>query len=452
MDSLTSGTLLARRYRLLDRIGVGGMSVIWRAHDEMLDRLVAIKVLATALAADERFREQVRVEARAAAALEHPSVTAVYDYGEALDDDGGVAPYVVMELLGGEPLSARLTAGPLPWREAVSVCVAVAGALAAAHRQGVVHRDITPDNIMLTDTSVKVLDFGIATTIGAPDEDEDGATFGTPAYVAPERLDGRKARPETDTYALGVVLFEMLTGHPPYSVESWDELAQIHRDDPPRPIGVPGLPATVAELCRKCLAADPLQRPTASQVARRLRRHLPAAARSARRRVLAVAGSATTLAVGVLIGAMVLNPTTQSAPDDMAVTTPPAEPELRHQPALVTPTWPAKPTVSPAPTQPDWTDVSSSADPPPTPETVLTTVHQLIDEGEANDEIRPDVALDLRQLLHNLQVKLVTGSVDLGAETSSLRDKVRSRAQEGTMSWESAAALDSALAELATAA
>src|SRR5690606_24473530 len=118
MDSLTSGTLLARRYRLLDRIGVGGMSVIWRAHDEMLDRLVAIKVLATALAADERFREQVRVEARAAAALEHPSVTAVYDYGEALDDDGGVAPYVVMELLGGEPLSARLTAGPLPWREA----------------------------------------------------------------------------------------------------------------------------------------------------------------------------------------------------------------------------------------------------------------------------------------------------------------------------------------------
>lgn len=184
------------------------MSVIWRARDEVLDRLVALKVLAPSLAADARFRGMVREEARAAAQLVHPHLTSVHDYGETVDPDGSITSFVVMELLSGEELELRLTEGPLPWAEAIEVGAQVAEALAAAHRLGIVHRDVTPANVMMTATGVKVLDFGIATRIGAPDEDEDGETFGTPAYVAPERLDGAPAQPSTDVYSLGVLLHE----------------------------------------------------------------------------------------------------------------------------------------------------------------------------------------------------------------------------------------------------
>ena len=234
MATLSPGDLLASRYRLLDPIGAGGMSVVWRAHDEVLSRIVAVKVLAPSLAADERFRAMVRDEARSAAQLVHPHVTAVHDYGEHIVD-GVLVAFVVMELVTGEELEARLAAGPLPWPEAVHICAQVADALAAAHRMGVVHRDITPGNIMLTPLGVKVLDFGIATRIGAPDEDEDGNTFGTPAYVAPERLDGKPALPATDTYSLGVLLYEMLTGRPPYPAETWEDLNEALRTEPPPP-------------------------------------------------------------------------------------------------------------------------------------------------------------------------------------------------------------------------
>lgn len=454
MDSLTPGTLLARRYRLLNRIGVGGMSVIWRAHDEMLDREVAVKVLASSLAADARFREWARAEARSAAALDHPAVTAVYDYGEAVNDDGTLSPYVVMELLDGEPLSARLTGGPLPWREAVEICAAVAGALAAAHRRGVVHRDITPDNIMLTDNGVKVLDFGIATRIGTPDDDEDGATFGTPAYVAPERLDGRKARPENDTYALGVVLYEMLTGRTPFPVETWEELAALPRTDPPRPSGVPGLPSSLADLCQRCLARDPQRRPTASQIARHLRRYQGGGVRQLRRRVAMLASTAAALGLGVFVGAVLLAP---DAPPHQAA----AEPEPSATPPPTpgpTPARPARQQASPSPqspaSSPPARDADTVAEPttptaPPSVEETLATVYQLIDDGQANNEIREDVARDLRQLLDNLQAGLERGTVDLATETANLREKVNARAEEGALSPESAAALDSALAQLA---
>ncbi|MDG4767595.1 serine/threonine-protein kinase [Solwaraspora sp. WMMD406] len=273
MASLHAGELLARRYRLIDRIGAGGMSVIWRARDEVLDRVVAIKVLAASLAADARFRSMVREEARSAAQLIHPHVTAVHDYGEAVGTDGTVTAFVVMELLAGEELDARLTAGPLPWPEAVEVCAQVAEALAAAHRLGIVHRDVTPANIMMTAVGAKVLDFGIATHVGAPDEDEEGETFGTPAYVAPERLDGTPAQPATDTYSLGVLLYETLTGRVPYPADTWEDLTRALDHDIP-PLAVPGLPAQVAEICLRCLARDPLDRPTAHQVAVTLRDQL----------------------------------------------------------------------------------------------------------------------------------------------------------------------------------
>ncbi|WP_431886323.1 serine/threonine-protein kinase [Micromonospora wenchangensis] len=275
MAALNAGRLLARRYRLLDRIGAGGMSVIWRARDEVLDRVVAVKVLAPSLAADARFRDMVREEARSAAQLVHPHVTAVHDYGEALAPDGEITSFVVMELLTGEELEHRLSEGPLPWPEAVEVGAQVAEALAAAHRLGIVHRDITPANVMMTRIGAKVLDFGIATQAGTPDDDEDGGTFGTPAYVAPERLDGAPAQPSTDVYSLGVLLYETLTGQPPYPAETWEQLAAAIADErPPTLDGVPGLPPVVVDVCLRCLARDPHERPTAHQVATALRDQL----------------------------------------------------------------------------------------------------------------------------------------------------------------------------------
>ncbi|MFC7480846.1 serine/threonine-protein kinase [Luedemannella flava] len=269
---LFPGHLLAGRYRLLGMLGAGGMSVIWRAYDEVLRRTVALKVLAPQMAADGRRRTMVRDEARATAQLDHPHVTAVHDYGEAVAGDGSVLGFVVYELLDGESLENRLVRGPLPWNTAVEICVAVAEAVAAAHELDIVHRDITPGNVMLTNAGVKVLDFGIATTVGAPDEDEDGTTFGTPEYVAPERLDGAPAHAATDVYALGVLLYEMLMGEPPFRADNWDELAAIQRSDvPPIPRNVPGLPLDVARLCQSCLDPNPKRRPSAEVVVDRLR-------------------------------------------------------------------------------------------------------------------------------------------------------------------------------------
>src|SRR5689334_16527034 len=152
---LPGSSLLAGRYRLVERLGAGGMSVVWRGYDEVLGRPVAVKVLAAELVSDAELRGRVRREARAAARLSHPNITNVYDYGER--DDG--TPYVVMELVDGQSLAQRMASGPLPWRTAVRVAAQVASALAAAHAQGLVHRDVTPANVMLSRSGVKVVDF-----------------------------------------------------------------------------------------------------------------------------------------------------------------------------------------------------------------------------------------------------------------------------------------------------
>lgn len=441
VDSLAPGTLLDRRYRLLDRIGIGGMSVIWRASDELLDRNVAVKVLAADLAADSRFRALVRDEARAAAAVAHPHLTATYDYGETWNADGQLTAYVVMELLAGESLAARLTAGALPWPEALRTCAEVAEALAAAHRHGIVHRDLTADNVMLTGSGAKLLDFGIATTIGAPDEDTDGMTFGTPAYVAPERLDGRHARPATDTYAIGVLLFETLTGRPPFPAETWAELAATRPGEPPRP-EVAGLPEEVAALCQRCLATDPYRRPTASQVSWTLRRHLPGAgARRGRAgRALAAVATAAALAVGVVVGATLLRP---DPPPTAAPEAPAAYPPAASTAPAPSPSLGPVPSAAPSPV-PERT----GSRPGPRPAVTLGTVSELVADGHAAGDIRTDVAHDLHQLIDNLQRDLAAGSTDLPAAAALLRDKVRTRAGEGSLGQQSAAQLDAALEQL----
>jgi eukaryotic-like serine/threonine-protein kinase len=260
--------LLDRRYRLVEPLGRGGMSVVWRGYDELLGRQVAVKVLHARLAKDRALRRQILLEAQAAARLCHPHITNVYDYGEA-HRRGGAVPYVVMELVPGETLSARLRrSGPLPWREAVVIAAEVAAALAAAHSRGVVHRDVTPGNVMLTPGGAKVVDFGISAVAGAADRGADGRLLGTPAYLAPERLDEGRVTPASDVYALGLLLYRALSVRLPWDAPTTTQTLRAHLYAEPLPVPpVPGMPVEVSELCERCLAKDPAARPTSAEVA-----------------------------------------------------------------------------------------------------------------------------------------------------------------------------------------
>ncbi|EEP71853.1 serine/threonine protein kinase [Micromonospora sp. ATCC 39149] len=260
--------LLGERYRLIEQLGAGGMSVVWRGYDEVLGRQVAVKVLASRLASDRAFRHRLRAEAQAAARLCHPNITNVYDYGES-EQVGLTVPYVVMELVHGGPLSARLgRSGTLSWREAVTVGAEVSSALATAHARGVVHRDVTPGNVMLTSTGVKVVDFGISALAGESEKGAEGTLLGTPAYLAPERLDNGQVSPATDVYALGLLLYRMLTGRLPWQASTTTQMLRAHMYAEPEPMPeVPGLPAEVADLVRRCLAKRPEDRPATAEVA-----------------------------------------------------------------------------------------------------------------------------------------------------------------------------------------
>ncbi|MEH0935527.1 protein kinase domain-containing protein [Micromonospora psammae] len=277
MSSFTPTLRLHDRYVLRARIGLGGMSEVWRADDEVLHRSVAIKALAGQLATDPELRATIQREARAAARLTHPHVTQVYDYGEAALPGGAVVPYLVMELVEGHSLADRLTVGPLPWPEAVRTAGQIAAALAAAHRIGVVHRDIKPGNVMLTETGAKVLDFGIAALAGPRAAGTAEPLMGTPAYFAPERMTPGPPHPASDVYALGALLYRALTGRAPLPVQTWEDALEVHaRRTPVPPLRITGLPADVADLTMACLATDPDRRPTAAQLADRFGAGRPA--------------------------------------------------------------------------------------------------------------------------------------------------------------------------------
>ena len=260
MSRIDVDLTLGQRYRLLRRIATGGMGSVWEAEDSVLHRSVAVKVLLEGLAADERFLERFRREARAAAGLSHPNVASVYDYGE----EGGT-PYIVMELIRGETLAERLRReGALPAGEAVRITEGVTAALQAAHDAGVVHRDVKPGNVMLTSAGeVKVLDFGIAAASWATPITATGAAIGTATYISPEQASGLPSTPASDVYSLGVVLYEMLAGRPPFIGESPIAVASSHVSDPPPPLGeiAPGVPESLAAVTMQALAKDPAERP-----------------------------------------------------------------------------------------------------------------------------------------------------------------------------------------------
>ncbi len=263
--------MLGRRYTLRDQLGRGGMAVVWRAHDSVLGRDVAVKVLAGKHAGDPVSRRRIRDEARAAAALSHPNIAQVHDYGES-EYDGVITPYVVMELIPGVTLHERLARAPLPVSEAMRIGAEVAAALAAAHADGLVHRDIKPANVMVTPAgAAKVVDFGIAAA--AETEADPAELFGTPAYLAPERLLGGVVEPASDVYALGVLIYRMLSGHSPWTADTTTQMLSAHIYVEPEPLPPrTGVPDYVTALCNRCLAKDPTMRPSARDAAEVLAR------------------------------------------------------------------------------------------------------------------------------------------------------------------------------------
>jgi serine/threonine protein kinase len=264
MEPPIPGTVLAERYVLVKPLGAGGSATVWKAMDTSLHRAVAVKLLRGTAVNDPTERERLRREARVLARLAHPRISAIWDYAEAPMPDGSTVPVLVTELLSGRSLSNRLAEGPLPWPEAVSVCAQLADALLAAHHAGVVHRDVKPANVMLVADGAKLLDFGIARATG--DGDLTGnLTVGTPLCMSPEQVRGRRARPASDIYALGCVLYWALTGRPPYQSGDVTEIFEAQLYDPPPPIDVPGLPARVVEFCHACLSKNPEFRPNAAR-------------------------------------------------------------------------------------------------------------------------------------------------------------------------------------------
>jgi eukaryotic-like serine/threonine-protein kinase len=258
--------VLGGRYRLGERIARGGMGSVYRAVDENLGRQVAVKVLRGELADDPTFLERFRREARAAAALSHPGVAGVYDYGEL----GGSA-FIVMELVEGETLAERIAAtGRLPFTEAFAIGEQVARALAAAHAHGLVHRDVKPANVLLGPGGAKVTDFGIAKAATSATLTRTGMVLGSANYVAPEQAQGDDVGPAADQYSLGCVLFEAVTGRTPYTGANPVAIATQHVSSPvPDPrADLPGLPAPAADLIRRALAKHPADRfPSATALA-----------------------------------------------------------------------------------------------------------------------------------------------------------------------------------------
>jgi len=263
MQDLIGRTL--GHYRIVEKIGAGGMGVVYRAHDERLDRDVAVKVLPEEVAQDPNRLARFEREAKTVAKLDHPNILAIHDYGA---HDGST--YAVMELLEGDNLRERIPSGGMGWPKAVEISAAVADGLAAAHGKGIIHRDLKPENIFLTaDGRVKILDFGLARLVLPADEEAETATMeplataagtvmGTVGYMSPEQAAGRPVDTRSDLFSLGTILYEMTAGRRPFEGDTAaDTLAALLRDDPP-PLG--DVDPRLARLVERCLRKEVAER------------------------------------------------------------------------------------------------------------------------------------------------------------------------------------------------
>ncbi len=254
------GEVISDRYELEELVGTGGMSSVFRARDRLLDRHVALKVLHQHYADDDEHVARFRSEARAVAQLSHPHIVTVIDRGV---DDG--RQFIVFEYVEGENLKDLLRrAGQLPARRAVELAVAVAEGLAFAHGQGLVHRDVKPQNVLLSEEGdVKVTDFGIARSLDVErGVTQEGTVLGTSDYISPEQAGGKSVSPATDVYSLGVVLWELLTGAVPFPGDSFVAVALRHINEPPPSLldARPDAPVRLAAAVDRALAKDPAER------------------------------------------------------------------------------------------------------------------------------------------------------------------------------------------------
>jgi beta-lactam-binding protein with PASTA domain len=248
------------RYEVEGRIGAGGMAEVWRGHDRVLNRTVAIKTLLPQFASDASFVDRFRREAQAAARLNHPGIVSVYDSGT-----DGDTPYIVMEFIEGRTLADYLASGKtIPPMESAKIAQDIAEALAVAHAQGVIHRDIKPANVMVTrDGKLLVMDFGIARLISGPETaPQTSAVLGTASYLSPEQAQGQPVDARTDIYALGVVLYEMLTGRPPFTGDSPMAIAykQVNATPPAPSSANPDVPPELDAVVMRALSKNPANR------------------------------------------------------------------------------------------------------------------------------------------------------------------------------------------------
>lgn len=269
---------LGGRYTLTERIAIGGMGEVWQARDKVLGRTVAVKILKEEYTGDPGFLERFRAEARHTALLNHPGVANVFDYGE---EDGSA--YLVMELVPGDPLSTIIERDKrLPADRILNIIAQTARALAAAHAQGLVHRDVKPGNLIITpDERVKVTDFGIARLADQVPLTATGQVMGTAQYLAPEQATGQQATASSDMYSLGIIGYECLAGKRPFTGESQIAIALAQVNDPPPPLPK-DVPAPAAALMMCLLSKDPADRPEnatalASAIDAIRRRDIPAA-------------------------------------------------------------------------------------------------------------------------------------------------------------------------------
>ena len=246
------------KYHILELVGEGAMGVVYKAHDSVLDRTVAVKVMNDAIARQDELRTRFLREAQAAASLQHPNVVSIYDLGEV---DGHL--YIAMEFVQGADLEALMREHePLSLQEKLDIVIDILSGLAYAHKRGIVHRDIKPANIRIAeDGRAKLMDFGVA-HLTSSKLTSTGASLGTPVYMSPEQITGGKATPATDVFAVGAVLYELLTGLKPFDAQTLQALFYKILTEKPTPIRevMPGLPSALDHIVEKAMAKDALQR------------------------------------------------------------------------------------------------------------------------------------------------------------------------------------------------